>query len=70
MLSVKIDMDIFVKAYQPEKYELWKNGGDNGHHPEDPKNLVEAYQYCSKVMDDAYSEVEGEQLKDETKKVL
>lgn len=32
--AVKIDMDIFVKTYQPEIYELWKQGKDPTPHPE------------------------------------
>ncbi|XP_015912038.1 lysine-specific demethylase 4A [Parasteatoda tepidariorum] len=33
---VKICMDIFVRKFQPERYELWKAGKDIGSHPEDP----------------------------------
>ena len=33
---VKIQMNTFVRKFQPEKYELWLNGRDYGHHPEDP----------------------------------
>ncbi|CAL1299583.1 unnamed protein product [Larinioides sclopetarius] len=33
---VKICMDIFVKKFQPDRYELWKAGKDFGTHPEDP----------------------------------
>lgn len=32
---VKINMDIFVKRYQPEKFELWKAGKDIAPHPEE-----------------------------------
>ncbi|KAH9519676.1 hypothetical protein Btru_003298 [Bulinus truncatus] len=32
--GVKISMDIFVKTYQPERYELWKEGKDIAPHPE------------------------------------
>lgn len=32
---VKIKMDIFVKKYQPDKYDLWIMGLENSPHPED-----------------------------------
>ncbi|BFY99665.1 hypothetical protein BsWGS_02705 [Bradybaena similaris] len=32
--GVKISMDIFVKKYQPDRYELWKAGKDIAPHPE------------------------------------
>ena len=32
---VKIKMDIFVKKYQSEKYDLWIMGLENSPHPED-----------------------------------
>lgn len=32
---VKISMETFVKRFQPENYDKWKNGLDNGPHPED-----------------------------------
>ncbi|GFR82207.1 lysine-specific demethylase 4C [Elysia marginata] len=32
--GVKISMDVFVKKYQPERYELWKAGKDIASHPE------------------------------------
>ncbi|XP_035228872.1 lysine-specific demethylase 4C-like [Stegodyphus dumicola] len=33
---VKICMDMFVRKFQPDRYELWKAGKDFGTHPEDP----------------------------------
>ncbi|KAJ1525297.1 hypothetical protein ONE63_010119 [Megalurothrips usitatus] len=33
---VKINMDLFVQRFQPERYEVWKEGKDYGCHPEDP----------------------------------
>lgn len=33
---VKICMDMFVRKFQPDIYELWKAGKDFGSHPEDP----------------------------------
>ncbi|GFU49976.1 lysine-specific demethylase 4C [Nephila pilipes] len=33
---VKICMEMFVRKFQPERYELWKAGKDFGVHPEDP----------------------------------
>ncbi|RUS80961.1 hypothetical protein EGW08_011281 [Elysia chlorotica] len=32
--GVKISMDVFVKKYQPERYEMWKEGKDIASHPE------------------------------------
>lgn len=32
---VRINMDTFVRRFQPDKYELWKEGKDIGPHPED-----------------------------------
>ncbi|BFZ16512.1 hypothetical protein BsWGS_19551 [Bradybaena similaris] len=32
--GVKISMDIFVQKYQPERYNLWKEGKDIAPHPE------------------------------------
>ena len=40
--GVKINMDPFVKKYQPERYELWKKGKDINPHPEDPPEKREA----------------------------
>lgn len=33
---VKINMDLFVQRFQPDRYELWREGKDYGCHPEDP----------------------------------
>lgn len=33
---VKINMDLFVQRFQPDRYEKWKEGKDYGCHPEDP----------------------------------
>ena len=32
--GVRINMDCFVKRFQPEKFEAWKAGTDYGPHPE------------------------------------
>lgn len=40
--TVKISMDTFVKRVQPDKYDLWLQGNDVGHHPEDPSRLFAA----------------------------
>jgi [histone H3]-trimethyl-L-lysine9/36 demethylase len=37
---VKINMDTFVKRFQPERYEAWINGTDIAAHPEDPNHIV------------------------------
>jgi len=34
--NVQINMDVFVKRLQPERYEAWRTGNDVGYHPEDP----------------------------------
>ena len=34
-------MDTFVKRFQPDKYEDWKNGRDIAPHPEDPEDVRE-----------------------------
>ncbi|XP_075528182.1 lysine-specific demethylase 4C-like isoform X1 [Dermacentor variabilis] len=39
---VKISMDVFVKKFQPERYELWLAGQDVGCHPEDSSSRVAA----------------------------
>ncbi|CRK86628.1 CLUMA_CG000464, isoform A [Clunio marinus] len=39
--SVKIDMDAFVKRFQPEVYENWRVGKDTTPHPEYRINLYE-----------------------------
>lgn len=33
--AVKISMDTFIKRFQPENYNKWRSGNDNGLHPED-----------------------------------
>ena len=36
---VKFSMEKFIQRYQPEKYELWKEGLDIEPHPEDPPDV-------------------------------
>jgi jumonji domain-containing protein 2 len=38
--TVKINMDTFVKRWQPDMYKNWKNGSDIACHPEDPTRMV------------------------------
>ena len=38
--GVKIEMDAFVKRFQPEKYALWKAGKDIAPHPEDDQSKL------------------------------
>lgn len=38
--GVKIQMDTFVKRFQPEKYALWKAGKDVAPHPEDDQSKL------------------------------
>lgn len=33
--GVKIEMDVFVRRFQPEKYNDWMEGKDLAAHPED-----------------------------------
>lgn len=39
---VKICMDVFVRRFQQDRYELWKMGKDYGYHPEDPTRYYAA----------------------------
>lgn len=39
---VRINMDTFVKRFQPDKYDLWKQGKDYGCHPEDKSKFCYA----------------------------
>ena len=41
---VKISMDCFVSKYQPERFELWKEGKDYAPHPEDDQKKLYKYQ--------------------------
>ena len=38
--GVKIQMDAFVKRFQPEKYARWKAGKDIAPHPEDDQSKL------------------------------
>ncbi|KAG1689546.1 putative lysine-specific demethylase 4B [Nymphon striatum] len=40
--SVKINMEVFVKRFQPDRYGLWLKGEDIASHPEDPSRVVSA----------------------------
>lgn len=40
--AVKIDMDAFIKLYQPDRYQLWLDGQDIGPHPENPNQVSAA----------------------------
>lgn len=35
--NVRIDMGIFVKKYQKEKWDAWQDGSERGRHPEEEK---------------------------------
>lgn len=37
--SVKISMQLYVKKYQPDRYEKWLKGQDIGEDPRDPKHV-------------------------------
>jgi len=38
--NVKIDMDLFVKLHQPEKYKKWMEKQEMGRHPEDDQGKL------------------------------
>ena len=38
--SVRIQMDVFVRLYQPERYESWVAGKDIAPHPEDDQHKL------------------------------
>lgn len=40
--AVKINMDAFIKKYQPDRYQLWLEGRDIGPHPENPGHVSAA----------------------------
>ncbi|KAF7491569.1 putative lysine-specific demethylase 4B [Sarcoptes scabiei] len=40
--TVKINMDVFVKLFQPDRYQLWLDGKDIGPDPKDPSNVCAA----------------------------
>ncbi len=39
--TVKFDMGIFIKRFQPELYERWLEGKDIAPHPEDPEEVAQ-----------------------------
>ncbi|QQP36234.1 Uncharacterized protein FKW44_021274, partial [Caligus rogercresseyi] len=68
--TVKINMDCFVKRFQPEIYEKWTAGLDIGPHPEDPPDVVALIQlkaqdptaYASLMAEKIQKESSGEKL--------
>lgn len=42
MVRVQFPMDIFVKEFQPEKYEDWIAKRDIAPHPMDPPDVVKS----------------------------
>jgi hypothetical protein len=42
MVRVQFPMDLFVKQFQPEKYEDWINKRDIAPHPMDPPDVVKS----------------------------
>lgn len=46
--TVKINMDIFVKLVQPEKYKEWCLGQNKGRHPEDISTIFDKQNTCNK----------------------
>ena len=63
--GVKINMDPFVKKYQPDRYELWKAGKDIQPHPEDPPEKREAIKQRIKNPDAYAEKIREERLKQE-----
>ena len=52
---MKISMDCFVRKYQPELFDLWKQGKDLAPHPEDDQSKLYPrvpYRGKSKIMRD------------------
>lgn len=40
--TVKISMEVFVRRFQPERFDAWLNGKDYGCHPEEPGKICPA----------------------------
>ena len=55
-------MDAFVKKYQPDNYESWKNGKDIAPHPEDPPDVRAEFDLRAKDPE-AYAKLKLEQIK-------
>lgn len=52
MAPVKISMDTFVKRFQPERYQLWREGKDTGPHPEDmPEEVASTQRQYNEIHD-------------------
>jgi jumonji domain-containing protein 2 len=58
---VMFSMDVFVKKYQPDIYESWKNGTDIAPHPEDPPEVRAEFELRAKDPE-AYAKLKREQL--------
>ena len=47
--GVKIEMDTFVRRFQPEKYESWRGGKDLAAHPEDDQKKLYKHRLVYKL---------------------
>ena len=59
--KVIFSMEAFVKKYQPEMYEAWKNGTDIAPHPEDPPEVRAEFELRARDPE-AYAKLKREQL--------
>lgn len=59
---VRVDMEPFIKRYQPELLSHWQSGLDNKPHPDDPQEIKELWAFCQLVLDKG--EVGGESVLD------
>eukprot|EP00090_Calanus_glacialis_P045654 TRINITY_DN8622_c0_g1_i1.p1 TRINITY_DN8622_c0_g1~~TRINITY_DN8622_c0_g1_i1.p1 ORF type:complete len:637 (-),score=114.05 TRINITY_DN8622_c0_g1_i1:324-2234(-) len=53
----KIDMEPFIEKYKPEDLKVWRNGTDAGPHPDDSKEIKEAWKVCKEILDKDVSEI-------------
>ena len=60
-------MEPFIEKYQPKSLEAWKNGTDAGPHPDDSKEVKEAWKFCKELLDKDVAEISihklGENMK-------
>lgn len=55
--AVRIEMDPFIKKFQPAMLELWKSGTDVGPHPDDNKEIKEVWKFCKEILDKNLDEI-------------
>jgi len=52
---VKVDMEPFIREYQPERLEAWKAGVDLGLHPTDSRELHDVWDFCQRIITEEIS---------------